>query len=194
MIVPIPCIQNARNKKKKLSMQKTKEEEMEQPLLVNDNQGPHDESQEPMKKSKKANHEEEEHLEPFGELLIHQFIEAIEFILGGISNTASYLRLWALSLAHSQLTETFYYLMMAQMAFTKQDSDTKQLVFSSIAITIGFFVVAFTNVGIILVMDLMECMLHCMRLHWVEFQGKFYKGDGMLFAAYKCEKEVESSY
>lgn len=118
-------------------------------------------------------HDEEEH--GVGDIVIHQAIETIEFCLGCISNTASYLRLWALSLAHSQLAIVFWE--MTLLDNLKTDS-----AFGVIACFIGYAVLAGATIGVLLCMDNLECFLHSLRLHWVEFQDKFYSGDGILFA------------
>ena len=105
------------------------------------------------------------------DILVQQIIETIEFVLGCVSNTASYLRLWALSLAHSQLSKVF---------FEKSILDVAKG-FNFILIILGYFIFANITLGVLMGMDLLEAFLHTLRLHWVEFQNKFYYADGVLF-------------
>ena len=44
--------------------------------------------------------------------------------------------------------------------------------------------------GVLMCMDLLECSLHTLRLHWVEFQNKFFKGAGIPFAPVVLEKVI----
>ena len=62
-----------------------------------------------------------------------------------------------------------------------------------IQIVIGFFVFANVTFFVLMCMDLMECFLHTLRLHWVEFQNKFYKADGYKFTPYSFKYIVASS-
>ena len=105
------------------------------------------------------------------DIFVHQIIETIEFVLGCVSNTASYLRLWALSLAHSQLSKVFFEKCVLNLAAGT----------NFIFVIIGYFLFANITVSVLMGMDLLEAFLHTLRLHWVEFQNKFYYADGIIF-------------
>ncbi|XP_010043691.2 V-type proton ATPase subunit a1 [Eucalyptus grandis] len=107
----------------------------------------------------------------FSEVFVHQMIHSIEFVLGAVSNTASYLRLWALSLAHSELSTVFYEKVL--LLAWGYDNLIIRLV--------GLAVFAFATAFILLMMETLSAFLHALRLHWVEFQNKFYHGDGYKF-------------
>ncbi|KAG2601720.1 hypothetical protein PVAP13_5KG607000 [Panicum virgatum] len=107
----------------------------------------------------------------FSEVFVHQMIHSIEFVLGAVSNTASYLRLWALSLAHSELSTVFY----EKLLLLAWGYD------SLIVKSAGLVVFAFATAFILLMMETLSAFLHALRLHWVEFMNKFYHGDGYKF-------------
>ena len=108
------------------------------------------------------------------DIFVHQIIETIEFVLGCISNTASYLRLWALSLAHSQLSKVFFDKSLLGLA---KYSNFLLVIF-------GYFIFANITISVLMGMDLLEAFLHTLRLHWVEFQNKFYYADGTEFSPF----------
>ncbi|CAA7391972.1 unnamed protein product [Spirodela intermedia] len=110
----------------------------------------------------------------FSEVFVHQLIHTIEFVLGAVSNTASYLRLWALSLAHSELSSVFYEKVLL-LAWGYNNI---------IILIIGGIVFICATIGVLLVMETLSAFLHALRLHWVEFQNKFYEGDGYKFAPF----------
>ncbi|KAL4389140.1 hypothetical protein S83_006351 [Arachis hypogaea] len=117
----------------------------------------------------------------FSEVFVHQMIHAIEFVLGSVSNTASYLRLWALSLAHSELSTVFYEKVLL-LAWGYENIIIR---------IIGLVVFAFATAFILLMMESLSAFLHALRLHWVEFQNKFYYGDGYKFKPFSFASLID---
>eukprot|EP01062_Namystynia_karyoxenos_P039196 TRINITY_DN2850_c0_g1_i1.p1 TRINITY_DN2850_c0_g1~~TRINITY_DN2850_c0_g1_i1.p1 ORF type:complete len:1071 (+),score=302.50 TRINITY_DN2850_c0_g1_i1:110-3322(+) len=111
------------------------------------------------------------------EVVIKQVIHVIEYVLGCVSNTASYLRLWALSLAHAELSDVF--LKYTMLTFLEMDG-TKNVA-GGIFMYVGFGAWLSCTFGVLIVMEALSAFLHALRLHWVEFQNKFYVGDGRAF-------------
>jgi V-type H+-transporting ATPase subunit a len=93
------------------------------------------------------------------------------------------LRLWALSLAHSQLALVFFQKTLGM-------ATTEHWWLNAIILTIIFPAFSAVTTVVLLFMDMMECFLHTLRLHWVEFQNKFYRADGYQFVPFSFSQNL----
>jgi len=136
-----------------------------------------------------GDHEEFE----FGEIFIHQVIETIEFVLGSVSHTASYLRIWALSLAHQQLSLVFFQKTLSMGLNIAKTGDDGSIYLAAVMLYFMYAAWFGVTIAVLLGMDVLECFLHTLRLHWVEFQSKFYQAKGYAFTPYSIKKLIMES-
>jgi len=94
-------------------------------------------------------------------------LHALEVFIQSISNTFSYLRIWALNLSG-------YYVKFAIF-----------VAFGGPVITATSLIGATAGNLLVMLLEGLIVFVQALRLHWVEWFGKFYEGEGMAFSPYR---------
>ena len=92
-------------------------------------------------------------------------------------------------MAHAQLSKVFFEKTL------KQNISDGDFYFGLgfVLVLVGYFFLANMSLFVLIGMDFMECFLHTLRLHWVEFQNKFFHADGYKFEPYSFKSIIESN-
>lgn len=116
--------------------------------------------------------------EPMGEVFILSAIHTIEYVLSTISHTASYLRLWALSLAHARkksskiskvfLFQFYWFIELSEVLWNQVLSQGYFIpeLYGGVLVYFVFGIWAFFTLAILVMMEGLSAFLHTLRLHW----------------------------
>uniref|UniRef100_A0A1I8IP46 V-type proton ATPase subunit a n=1 Tax=Macrostomum lignano TaxID=282301 RepID=A0A1I8IP46_9PLAT len=128
--------------------------------------------------------------------LLEHCLACFEFLLSSLSHSASYLRLWAIGLAHGELTAIMWPMLLmppTRLADLLAASPTAALLLGGLTLAASFCLWACITVCILVGMEGMTALLHSLRLHWIEFQSKFYSGAGYMFRPFSLKAEVRQA-
>lgn len=105
------------------------------------------------------------------ELVIH----SVEYLLDVVAHPVSYLRLWALALAHEQMSEVTWSMLLGGGNLTAP----------FLALLVRAILMCLVTLFVLVAMEGFTVCLHALRLQWIEFGSKFVDGDGQSFQPVK---------